>query len=231
MTIVMRRILLGFAVLVLLPVAAQALFVQQRDQIGVTIVVNVAPPLAVNLHEPHATSPGGVWGALALAGNDHERHFHAESLHFERTAMLVAQGSQRAVKVEAEVSPNPLATLLYSDQNLVTVNVAAGQSITVPCAYHVTVDTTKTYWQLKDGLGTDFDGTTFPGTDVGRDNYLATPHPTSSPFAVYADDSSMWTLVDTNTLKKTYCVSLMVNVPISVPAGSYSSNAIYTVYY
>jgi len=230
MTILMRRMLIAFAILALLPVAVQALFVQQRDQIGVTIVVNVAPPLAVNLHAPNAAS-GGVFGTLALAGATGKTSFHAESLHFERTSMLVAQGSQRAVKVEAEVSPNPLATLLYSDQSLVTVNVAAGQSITVPCAYHVTVDTTQTYWQLKDGLGTDFYGSTFPGKDVGRDNYLATPHPTSSPFAVYADDSSMWTLVDTNTLKKTYCVSLTVSVPISVPAGSYSSNAIYTVYY
>ncbi|MHB8147647.1 MAG: hypothetical protein ACYDGM_10370 [Vulcanimicrobiaceae bacterium] len=230
MTIVMRRLMLFFAVLALLPVAVQALLVQQRDQIGVTIVINVAAPLAMYAH-PSSGSVPQFDGTIALAVPGKKTRFHAESLHFEATRMLIAQTNQKAVKVEAEVSPNPLATLLYSDQSVVTINVPAGQSIKVPCAYHVTVDTTKTYWQLKDGLGTDFDGSTFPGGDLWRDNYLSTPHPTESPYAVYADDGGYWTAVDTNGLMKTYCVDLTANVPLGVPVGTYSSNAIYTVYY
>ena len=230
MTILMRRLLISFAVLALLPVAANALFVQQRDQIGVTIVVNVAAPVAMTT-QPLRGSSQQFNATMAFAMHGRKTPFHAESLHFQSTHMFLAQANQKAVKVEAEVSPNPLATLLYSDQNIVTLNVTAGQSISVACAYHVTVDTTQTNWQLKDGLGTDFDGSTFPGGDLGRDNYLATPHPTASPFIVYADNGGYWTTVDSNQLMKTYCVSLTITVPLTVPAGAYSSNAIYTVYY
>ncbi len=85
--------------------------------------------------------------------------------------MLVAQtAKQKAVEVEAEVTPNPNATLLTTNAGgqQVTLNAEAGVATTFTCPYMVKVQTTQVNWQLKDGLYSDFsNGTsTWPGGDL-----------------------------------------------------------------
>lgn len=225
-----RRFFLAFVVLALVPIAAPAILVQQRDQIPVTIIINVTPnPLGYN------AAPGGAAGiiaSLSLHGrHGSRRRFQAESLHFSSGAPVEVAQHQAPLKVEANVSPNPLATLLYSDTNQVTVNATAGGGpVKITCAYHVTVSTTVTYWQLKDGLYSDF-GTGFPGGSVSRVSYITAPAVSPTPFPVYLDNGHVWASLDTNKLAKTYCVDLSVTVPGTVAGGQYSSNAVYTLYY
>jgi hypothetical protein len=205
-----------------------ATLVQQRDQIAVTVLINVTPaPLgyrpADNLDAPPAE--------IALNMTIHGRG----SAPADVPADLIAQVTQRPVRVEAEVTPNPAATLLYTDQSEVQINTTAGTTTTVPCIFHVTVQTTQTYWLLKHGLSNDFENGSgaeaFSGTDLSNNTYIATPHPAPTPYIVYADDGGNWALADTNSLEKTYCVDLTTNVPSTVAGGTYASNIIYTVYY
>ena len=225
-----RRFFLAFVVLALVPIAAPAILVQQRDQIPVTIIINVTPnPLVYN------GSPGGAAGIIA-SFSLHGHHgsnvgFRAEALHFTAGAPVQVAQHQAPLKVEANVSPNPLATLLYSDVNQVTVNATAGgAAVKITCAYHVTVSTTVTYWQLKDGLYSDF-AAGFPGGSVSRVSYITAPAVSPTPFPVYLDNGGVWASLDTNKLTQTYCVDLSVAVPGTVPGGQYSSNAVYTLYY
>lgn len=210
----MKRLLWIAFVFALIAVATApvlAVLVKTQDQIAVTIVVNVTPaPIAA-----HATSHG--WGS--------GRDVDALSL-----AMHVAANSpQQAVRVEADVTPNPNATELYSDQPVVTLNGTAGTLVNVPCAYHVTVDKAATvHWQLDHGLTNDF-APAFPGRDLANNTYVSAPNPTATPFAVYADDGGTWTLVAASTGMKTYCVDLTVNVPAAAAGGTYSTNAVYTL--
>jgi hypothetical protein len=158
-----------------------------------------------------------------------QRAFRAEALHFTASSTQIAQ-VQRGVKVEASVAPNPLATLLYSDQSAVEINAVAGTSTLVPCAYHVTVDTTVTLWTLKHGLTNDF-SSGFPGGDVANNTYLTTPQPTATPFVVYNDNGGVWANAGSNGGMKTYCVDLTVTVPSTTPQGAYSSDAVYTLFF
>lgn len=237
----MKRIHVAFALLFLGVMAlafnqpVQASFVQQRDQISIAILVNVTPaPVALRTIPTSDQSARTIVAHISLRGASPaiERVFEAQSLQFEPGSYEVAQTNQKAVKVEAEVSPNPNATLLYSNQNSIVVNAVAGTTVAVPCAYQVTVDTTKTYWQLYDGLSNDFAGS-FPGGDLANNTHLsgATPQPTATPFFVYPDNSDRWALRVTSGLQKTYCVDLTLSVPVSVAQGAYSSNAVYTLYY
>lgn len=226
----LKKFFLAFLVLAVFPVVAQAIIVQQRDQIAVTIVVNVTPnPVG------YRAGPGGaagIVGTLSLHGSGMQKmRFQAEALHFAPGASQVAAGNQAPLKVEANVSPNPLATLLYSDQNQVTVNATAGgAAVKIACAYHVTVSTAQTYWQLKDGLYSDF-SSGFSGASLSRVSYVSVPASSPTPFPVYADNGGVWAALDTNQLSKTYCVDLSLTVPGTVPGGTYSSNAVYTLYY
>lgn len=207
----------------------------QQAQIGVTIIVNVAPPTPVAYaprEAPAATGSGEIAAKMSLqrAVPSLNRVFEAQSLHFNQTSSLVVAQAQvqKPLLVQAEVSPNPNATLLYSNNPTVTINATAGTTVQVPCAFTVTVSTT-TSWSLDQGLSNDF-ATNFSGKDLGNNTYVSTPKPTSTPYYVYADNGNEWTLAGTGSAITTYCVTLTLTVPSTVSAGTYSSNAIYTLF-
>ncbi len=204
---------------------ALALFVQQRDQIAVTVIVNVtpAPRMADRFRRATATSGSALRASLLL---DKAGALRAQAISLSR---MVAQ-SQQAVRVEASVAPNPLGTLLVSNLTSVTINATAGTTVVVPCAYTVTVNTAITYWLLDDGLYSDF-AAVFPGADLANNTYISAPQPTATPFFVYSDDGGRWALREKSGGKQTYCVDLTLTVPVSVPGGTYSTNAVYTLYY
>uniref|UniRef100_E6Q476 Uncharacterized protein n=1 Tax=mine drainage metagenome TaxID=410659 RepID=E6Q476_9ZZZZ len=214
-----------FAAFIALATVAVALatFVQQRDQIAVTIIVNVTPAPRMAAYAPTATTGSDIRAAFTL---DTKRAVRAGAISLNN---LVAQ-NQQAVRVEASVQPNPLGTLLVSNQNSVTINATAGTTVVVPCAYTVTVDTTITYWELYDGLFADF-SSTFPGNDLANNTYITTPLATATPFFVYSDNGGHWAALETSGGIKTYCVDLTLTIPVSVSGGTYSTNAVYTLYY
>ncbi len=204
------------AALLLVGIAASALIVcgrgnaafvqRQRDQIAVNILVNVTPdPLAYRM----ALRGRGSDGIVALAS------------------------VQSAVRVQAQVSPNPNATLLYSNTPAVVISQTAGTTASTPaCVYTVTVDTpAKTSWTLDDGLSGDFITTTWPGGDLANNTYAGTPMPAATPFVVYAKNNNTWNPKEKSSGLQTYCVTLTLTIPASIPAGGYTTNAVYTLYY
>jgi hypothetical protein len=232
----LRPFVLAFAALVIIPVVAIAL-TAQRAQIGVTILVNVTPNPLGYVHAPNATTAIVAKATLHDAPLALERVFEAQQLHFfqAKAAPMVA-ATQAGVRVEAEVTPNPTATLLTTNASgsTVTENVEAGVVTTFPCAYQVAVDTAVTSWQIKQGLSANFAGTTtsWPGGDLGNNTHIATPNPTATPFEVYTTDGSIWyTIGNTWSGSQVFCVDLTFDIPIATPQGVYSSNAIYTLYY
>jgi hypothetical protein len=226
-----RRALLVFTVLALLPVVTDALIQQQRDQIQVNITINVTPNPLGMVHGP-ATSGSAIVAKLILNPKEKPRAFHAESMNFSSAVAQAA--NQGAVRVEASISPNPLGTLLYSNQTGVVFNQEAGTNVTYTCPYTVTVSTTQTAWTLEHGLFTDFAGTAgvFTGHDVLNNTHLqaGTPQPNFTPFIVFSDGQS-WVVAAASGLTKTYCVDLEINLPITLAQGAYSSNAVYTLFY
>ena len=219
-----QRSLLFAAFLVVTAIGvALATFIQQRDQIAVTIIVNVTPAPRMAADLPSASSGSRIRAAFTV---DRHRSLRAGALSLNN---LIAQ-SQQDVRVEASIQPNPLGTLLYSNLNSVTLNATAGTTVVLPCAYTVTVDSTQSKWYLKDGLYQDFSGS-FPGKSLANNTYISAPQPTATPFFVYSDDGGVWYQVATNGLKQTYCVDLTLTIPVSVPGGTYSTNAVYTLYY
>ena len=232
-----RPLVLAFLALVLVPAVALAL-TSQRAQIGITIIINATPNPLGYLHAPGATDTIVAKATLRGAPPALERAFEAQQLHFlpMSSSTLIAQANEKSVRVEAEVTPNPNATLLTTDApgSTVVVSAEAGIATTFSCAYHVKVDTTVTSWQIKDGLSANFAGTatSFPGGNVANNTYPVTPNATSTPFVVYATDGGVWaTIGNTWSGAKTFCVDLTINMPIATPQGTYSSNAIYTLYY
>jgi len=210
----------------------------QQDQIGITVVVNVAgTPIAYAPHQAPPSSGGGVIAAnisLRAVPTVLQRGFHAESLQFiDGSSKVIAQAQvQHGLLVQAEVTPNPNATLLYSNNPVVTMPTAApGQTVTSSCAFQVTVDSTKS-WSLEQGVSNDF-SSSFPGKNLANNTYVltATPHPTATPYAVYADDGGVWTVIESGLTAMTYCVDLTVTVPASVTDGTYSTNAVYTLFF
>lgn len=194
-------------------------FVQlQRDQIAINILVNVTPaPVADRNGVPFPID----WRIAMRARGS-------------ALADMVAQ-AQSAIRVQAMVSPNPNATMLYSNFPNVVINQTAGTTAsTAACVYTITVDTpAATSWTLKDGLSSDFITSTWPGKDVGNNTYLqaGTPQPTATPFVVYSTDGSTWNPKEKSNGKQTYCVTLTITIPSSVPGGAYTTNAVYTLYY
>lgn len=232
----LRPFLWAFLALVLIPMTALALQTQ-RAQMGVTILINVTPnPLGYH-RGPSASDIIIARVHLHGASPAIEREFEAQQLHFTQLAPSVVAQSQaeKSVKVEAEITPNPNATLLTSDAPgyAVTLNAEAGVTATFPCAYHVKVQTTITNWQLKHGLSADFTNgsANWSGNDLANNSYITTPLPTSTPFQVFADNGGTWSILGTNSGTQQYCVDLTLNIPISTAQGTYSSNAIYTLYY
>jgi hypothetical protein len=195
----------------------------QRDQVSVNIIINVTPAAG------YVPPPVKVQPAV-IAVRLREARGSAQNVDALPAGELIAQtAQQKALKVEATVTPNPLATLLYSNSPGVVMNATAGTAVTQPCIYTVTVHTTVTSWTLRQGLSGDF-ASGFPGTDLANNSYLqgATPQPTSTPFVVYP---TSWTVLASSGGIKTYCVDLTVTVPAAVAGGAYSTNAVYTIYY
>lgn len=220
---ILRRVFIGIAVLAVALVTGnrvEAGFVQtQQDQIAVYILVNVTPaPVA---YRPQHTDDK-IAVRMGLRGRG--------STQFTD---LIAQ-QQVDVRVQAEVSPNPKATMLYSNVPAVTINQVAGTTqSTVSCVYTVTVDTpSTTSWTLDDGLSNDF-GNGFSGTDLANNTYLqgGTPQPTSTPFVVYPDNNNLWNTKEKSTGMHTYCVTLTLSIPAAAGQGAYGTNAIYTLYF
>lgn len=212
--------------IVLSPRSHAGLSQMQRDQISIGVIVNVTP--APIVYAPAAAPPASIAASLTL------REAKGSAQNVDAFVLdageLVAQSSQqRSLKVTAQVTPNPNATTLYSNIPSVAMTGTAGTTIQQTCIYAVTVHTTITSWTLREGLSGDFAGN-FPGTDLGNNSYVqgATPKPTSTPFIVYP---TAWSVMDTNGGIKTYCVDLTLTIPAAVPGGTYSTNAVYTLFY
>lgn len=228
----MRRFLLFFAIVVAVPVVCQATIQQQRDQISVSIIIDVTPaPLAFQGHVTH--DGAGIVARLTL--DRAAKPFgtlRAENLAY-LSSNAVAQ-NQGSLKVEAEVSPNPNATLLYSDIPGVEYTQTGGTTVEHTCAYTVTVHTSTSY-TLDHGLFTDFaqsgGGASFAGGNVANNTYVSVPQATATPFVVYSDDGHVWAKAATGAAVTTYCVDLTITVPSTTAQGTYSSNAVYTLFY
>lgn len=212
----------GFMLLIVAP--AIATLQSQRAQITVTVVVNVTPnPLGYNGTVP---APAGVGAPISA-------RFALRARGSEPAVdNLVAQTSvsvQHGLKVQAQVTPNPQGTMLVSNQQSVQVSGTAGTTVTQSCLYTVTVNTAQTSWTLDDGLSANL-ASGFPGNDLSNNTYLqsGTPKPAATPFIVYP---TAWTAVAASTLSKTYCIDLSVTIPAAVTGGTYSTNAVYTLYY
>jgi hypothetical protein len=237
----------GFVMLALvLAQPVKATISTQQAQIAFTIVVDVLAPTASPTplllgYVPRQAPATGARPAISAVSFRHitpdlEHGFHAENLQFEGESMLVAQAQvQHSVLVQAEVTPNPKATILYTDvagssSTSVTITQTAGTTEQWPCIFTVTVDMLST-WILDEGISNDFD-TAWSGKDLANDTYVqaATPKPTSTPYVVYADDGKVWSQAATGTTKTTYCVTLTLTVPLATTAGDYSTNAIYTLF-
>lgn len=236
----LQKLFFTLAALAILALAwsrpSQALIQSQRDQIGVTIIVNVTPtPLA---YVPQAVAQTDrssrferlpILAKFALRARGSADGLDATSVDLQN---IVAQAaSQNALKVQANVTPNPNATLLTSNSPSATLSGMAGTNVKVSCVYRINVDTTVTAWTLRQGLSSNFNGPAFPGTNLSNNSYVSpsgTPNPTFTPFVVYP---SAWTVLSSGGGAKTYCIDLQVSIPSNTPQGSYSSNAIYTLYY
>jgi hypothetical protein len=204
----------------------------QRDQISVYILVNVTPaPLGFRNAIPAPQQIAARMSMRARGGRDESS---VPNFHVGNPGSILLAQTQSDVRVQAEVSPNPNATLLYYNNGTVIFNQTAGTTSTLSCAYTITVDTVSTTsWTLKDGLSNDFSGTLFPGNDLANNTYLqgATPNPTSTPFYVYPDNNDTWVTAEASSGMHTYCVDLTLTIPVNVPGGAYSTNAVYTLYF
>lgn len=201
----------------------------QRDQISVLILVNVTPAPVV--YAPAHQVPARISARMLSRARGSSGLVDVSNFQLGNAVA----SSQSAVRVQANVSPNPNATLLYSNTPAVTINQTAGTTATTPvCVYTVTVDTlSTTSWTLDDGLSGDFITTTWPGKDLANNTYLqgGTPQPTATPFIVYSSNNNTWNPKEKASGMQTYCVTLTLTIPSTVPGGAYSTNAIYTLYY
>lgn len=207
----------------------------QQAQIAVTVVVPVVgTPIAYVPHEAPAQAGQPTISSIALrrATPTFERAFRAESLQFDRDgSTTVAQAQvQNPLLVQAEVTPNPKATILVSNMPSYTFNpgVAPGSTVHVTCAFTVKVNMS-TAWSLEEGITSDF-ASDFPGKDLANNTYVSSPLPTATPYIVYADDGDVWSGLGSGSVITTYCIDLTVTVPASVLDGTYQTNAVYTLF-
>ena len=232
----MNRLRLLFVALMVVVVAlalgkpARSAFVSsQRDQIAVPIIVNVLP--YTGYKPAGVAAPMRIAARMALRGRGSALYEDAPNFVLGNA---VAQ-AQSAVRVQANVSPNPNATMLYSNQAQVSITQAAGTTAsTASCVYTVTVDTpSTTSWTLDDGLSGDFISSAWPGGDLSNNTYLqgSTPQPAATPFVVYATNNNNWYPKEKSSGMKTYCVTLTLTIPSTVQQGTYSTNAIYTLFF
>lgn len=227
----LRILLAAVGALAIVLVAGQkghASFVQtQRSQISVYILVNVTPA-PVGYAPKDAAAPAPLAVGMRLRAKGSSDSVDAVNVDLRDT---VAQ-AQSAVRVQAEVTPNPNATLLYSNSTAVQMSGTAGTTVTQPCAYTITAHTTQTSWTIYEGLSNDFNGTAFPGKNLANNTYLqtGTPNPAPTAFVVYPDNNNQWSIMAKSGGTLVYCVDLAVTIPTTA-SGAYSTNAVYTIYY
>ena len=213
----------------------------QQMQIAVNVSVQVVGTPIVGYVPHQAPAQAGVpsiAAALRRATPSLARAFHAEGLHFEGDSTMVAQAQvQHSVLVQAEVTPNPKGTILVSDVPNVSMTAAPGQTVTLMPSCYLTVSVNmSTAWSLEEGVATVLtdaaSGATLPGTALANNTYKnsGTPQPTSTPYIVYATDGSVWSGLASGTAITTYCVNLTVTVPASATDGTYSTDAVYTLF-
>jgi hypothetical protein len=230
-----RIVVLGvmlFAIVAALNGHVDASFMQtQRAQRFVYILVNVTPAPIV-----YAPSETGGEREIAASMARRARGGGIDISRADGEGIMIAQatGNQKAVRVEAAVSPDPTATMLYTNNQTVIMNGTAGTTVTQTCAYTVTVHTTITSWTLYHGLSGEFtgaSGATFPGADLLNNTYITSPNPAPTPFVVYPDNNNQFAVLAKSGGNATYCVDLTLNIPSTVSGGAYSTNAVYTLYY
>lgn len=235
----MRRALFvmlgGFALLLITALPSfGGLSQQQRAQQTVYILVNVTNPLAKA--DVPQTHPAVIAARIALHAKGSVPSVTSE-LPALRT--MLAQAAQTGVRVQAEVTPNPNATLLVTNQTNLSLNQTAGTTVVYPCAFTVTSNAGGvSLWTIRQGLASDFISGTWPGRDLANNVHLSpappsTPQPTATPYMVYP---SAWTNAASSQQSgggniKTYCVDLTLTVPSNVATGSYSTTAVYTLWY
>lgn len=231
MKIAAQRWFLALAAAAVLVVVAKApsiggLALQQRAQWTVFILVNVT---GIARAPVPSTLPGdSIIARLTLRAKGSQPAVDAEAINGMTT--LVAQ-SQQQVRVQANVTPNPNATLLVTNTQNINLAGTAGTTIRQSCVYTVTSNAASiASWTIKQGLANDFISGSWAGSSLANNSYLqgGTPQPTSSPFVVYPTN---WTVMATNGYTKTYCVDLTLSIPGTVKTGSYSTTAVYTLWY
>ena len=232
MKIRIHRAFLALAAVAMLIVVSKApsiggLAVQQRAQWTVYILVNVTGLASVPV-PTRAHSADSIAARFTLRAKGSQPNVDSEALN--GMTNLVAQ-SQQSVRVQAEVTPNPNATLLVTNSQNITLSGTAGTTITQSCAYTVTSNAAAiSSWSIKQGLYNDFITTTWPGKDLANNSYIqtGTPQPTATPFIVYPTN---WTVMASSANTKTYCVDLTLTIPATVTTGAYSTTAVYTLWY
>jgi hypothetical protein len=213
---------------------------QQRSQIGIGIIIDVTPgPVAMAFRRAHGmqSQPQPLHVAYSThrlrAGE--KRHVPSFILSDGTIQLAQAQGN---IPVRANVTPNPSATLLYSNTTSVEFGGVAGASTRLTCAFTLTVDTAIKSWTLDAALAQDFiDVSTWPGRDLSYAMYASPgPSPRPSPeataaYVVYPDNNNTAVAVVQSGLSQVYCVDLTIFIPPTIPSGSYSTTAIYTLLY
>ncbi|TAM59686.1 hypothetical protein EPN52_07045 [bacterium] len=202
-----------------------------RAQKSVYVLINVTPSPIV--YRPRSTPHGHgghyAFGLAAARASTREAGWVADTDPVQ-VAQVSAQG---AVPVQANVTPDPTSSLLHTNTAAISLSGTAGTTIKAACAFTVTVGTTAPSWTLYTGLSADFAGTTFPGSDLAYNMYVTTPASpeTYTAYVVYPDNNNNWAVATPGNSPATYCVDLQLTIPGSVPGGSYSSNAVYSLYY
>lgn len=192
-------------------------FIQtQRAQTAVNIIINVTPG-------PYGYVPAQN---SAIAGAHRDGRGGGDGFK------IIAQASvQHAVPVQANVTPNPTATLFVITPNSATLSATAGgPSVTVTCAFTVKIMTSISLWTVDQGLSNDF-SPSFNGANLWNNTYVSVPNPTSTPYIVYPDNNNAWSIMAKSGGTQTYCVDLTVTVPVTVLSGVYTTNAVYTLFY
>jgi len=198
-------------------------FVTQRAQRSVYILVNVTPG-------PYGyVNPNDLFDAHKIGRGS---EMFTDAIAPAQTQVIAA--AQHSLKVEARVTPDPTATLLYANTNAVSLSGTAGTVVTQPCAYTITVQTAVTAWQMKTGLASDF-ASNFTGGNLYYKFYDTpggTPPATYTQFTVYpTTGQNAWQPMTSGSGTHTYCIDLQLNIPISVHSGAYGTNAVYTLYW
>lgn len=219
------RVLLGLFVaagIALSLTGHSSAFITQRAQRSVYILVNVTPG-------PYGyVAPGDIFDSRKIGRGSSAL---TDVIEPENGAEVVAV-NQRSVRVEAHVTPDPTATLLYANTNAIALSGTAGTTVTQACAYTVTVQTAVTAWQLKTGLTNDFASNFTGGNLYYRfyDTPGGTPPASYTQFTVYpTTGQNAWQPMTSAGGTHTFCIDLQLTIPIVVHSGAYGTNAVYTL--